>query len=88
MLIPSFIPSKPIDSDGNWTPEWAQLLQQLFTTLQKNIGQEGFIIPSLTAAQISSMDASKNVQALIYKSDSPGSLVVNLNGTFKTVQTV
>lgn len=54
--IPNFTNTPAVDiKTGNWTPEWANLLQQLFSELQTNIGTEGVKLPQLTANQITQL---------------------------------
>jgi hypothetical protein len=56
MTIPSLVPSRfPnffdtqfVDKQGYLTDPWRQILQQLFTQLQLNMGNEGLVAPSQT----------------------------------------
>lgn len=50
MNIPNFENATFIDRSGYLTDYWAQILQQLFSELQKNVGQEGFIISPVSSA--------------------------------------
>jgi hypothetical protein len=85
MLIPNFINTKPVDENGNWTPEWANIMTQLLTQMQLNLSNEGFVMPKLTGTQIGYLtDADKSNGALVQDS-TDGSLKYNLNGAWKTV---
>jgi hypothetical protein len=48
---------KVIDKDGGLTQQWHLGLSSLFQALQVNLKNEGFLLPSLTAAQIATIQA-------------------------------
>ena len=85
MNIPNFLNTPPINPEtGDWTPEWSNLMQQLFTQLQSNLGPEGFVISQQSTANIAALtDASKSTAAIIYDSTVPA-FKGNVGGTWKT----
>ena len=86
MIIPNFSNIKVVDEKGYFTPDWQNLMQELFSTLQKNLSNEGIIVPQQDAANILSLNSGASIGALLYDSDND-LLKVNLAGTFKTVTT-
>lgn len=67
------------------SPEWKNLLQQLFSELQINVSQEGFILPIQTTANIAIIENGLNrdtTGTIIYDSDT-NEFKGNVNGTFK-----
>ena len=82
MDIPSFIPMKVVDDKGYLTPEWMNLINQLISQLQLNLGNEGYVLPQLTTTQINDLtDTSKSKGALVYDSVT-NQVKANLNGTW------
>jgi len=55
MNIPNFLNAKFVNDDGFLTPEWANILQQLFTELQLNAGTEGLKASPLSADDITKL---------------------------------
>lgn len=85
MDIPSYIPMKVIDEEGNFTPEWANLMNQLISQLQLNLGGEGYVLPQLQTAQINELvDANKSTGAMVYDSNT-NQFKVNISGAWKVV---
>lgn len=87
MNIPNFQNSKVVDEKGMLTAEWANIFQQLFTELQINVSNEGYKVPQQTTTTISTLNNTNSTSALIYDS-TLDELKVNLNGVFKTIQTI
>lgn len=85
MNIPNFIETRVVDENGNWTQPWAFIMEQLLTQLQLNAGIEGLVIPNLTVDKVALLTESQN-GALIYDSTN-NQAKVNINGTFKVIQT-
>lgn len=57
-IFPDFPHQSPvIDKDGDFTNMWSLSLGALYQALQKNFKNEGILFPSLTAAQITSIQA-------------------------------
>ena len=65
---------------------WKDTLEQLFNELQKNMSDEGYILPHLTTAQITELNIPKYIGALVYDTDT-NKANVNINGTFKEILT-
>lgn len=86
MKIPSVLEHPLVDKDGNLTQPWKLAFAQLLTQLQKNLSDEGFVIPQQSSANISILNNAKSTGALIYDADTH-ELKINLNGIFKTIQT-
>lgn len=87
MKIPNLIHEKIIDEHGRLHPAWRDVLEQLFTQLQLNLSNEGYVVPQQPTTNITKLNTSKSIGALLYDSTT-NELKVNLNGTFKTIQTV
>lgn len=87
MNIQNLLHEKPIGEDGHWHPAWKLLLGNLITQLQQNLSNEGFIIPQQTTDNINILNNNKSTGALIYDSTTH-ELKINLNGMFKTIQTM
>lgn len=63
MNIPNLPALSPIvDENRIRTPIEQIFMQQLITELQQNVGNEGFVVPGLTAAQITMIQNNKNIQ--------------------------
>lgn len=60
MQIPAFEQVKFVDEQGMLTPTAEQMLKLLFQQLTQNVGTEGFIIPSQSAANIALLTNSAN----------------------------
>jgi len=69
------------------TDNWKHLFEQLFDVLQKNLSDESIITPHQPTSNISQLNLSQYSGGLVYNSDS-NKLMVNENGTFKTIQTI
>ena len=87
MNIPNFINSKVIGDNGFLTPEWQQILMQLFTELQQKVSEEGFILPIQSSSNIGILNNIDSLAAIIYNEDT-NKAMLNENGTFKTIQTI
>lgn len=60
ILIPNFSNTKAIDDKGNWTPEWANIMQQLISQLQLNYSNEGLKVPQQTTDVINDIGVLPN----------------------------
>ena len=50
MIIPNYVDIPIVDpKTGLVSDEWKVILQQLLSQLQKNVGTEGFVIPSISS---------------------------------------
>ena len=86
MTIPVFDNIRMVDKEGMLTPEWKSILTDLFATLQDRMSDEGLVMPSQPASNIALLTSSDN-GAMVYDSDN-NVAKININGTFKTIQTV
>jgi hypothetical protein len=86
MKIPNLSNRKIADRDGNMTPEFHDIMSLLLSQLQQNNSNEGLFIPQQTSTNITTLNNQKSTAALIYNSETHTPLI-NVNGTFKTIQT-
>ena len=56
MIVPNFENDKFVDENGYLTAKWSNILQNLFSRMQAEVGQEGFVIPSLPSSDINSIE--------------------------------
>lgn len=86
-----FIPNRPISNKvindkGELHPEWDHFFDGLISTLQKNLSNEGVVIPQQTTANITALNTDRSVGALLYDKQT-NELKVNIDGEYKVVQT-
>ena len=88
MIIPTFSGNQIVNKDGTPTPEFKQWVDQLVLVLQTNAGTEGLTPSNLPSDDINTIESSSTKQngTFIYDDDTH-EMKVNLNGTFKTIQT-
>jgi hypothetical protein len=92
MNIPNFENIKFVDNNGYITTEWQFILQQLFTLLQKNLSDEGYLIPQQPTSVITTLQtqfaANPTPSAffgdLLYDSTT-NQAKINIAGTFKVI---
>lgn len=88
MIIPTFTHDKVVRDDGYFTSPWEILFQTLLQTLQQNVSDEGFVIPSQTSANITRIESNPVIDCrLIYNSDTNKLMVRLADGTFHNVTT-
>ena len=63
MNIPNYVNSKVVDEQGNYTPEWGNIMMQLLSELQLNAGTEGLKASPLSTTQISDLITIAGVSA-------------------------
>jgi hypothetical protein len=80
MKIPNLIDIPVVGQDGKLTDPWRQILTQLFTELQKNVSNEGFIIPQQPTANITTLSSQQSIGAILYNSDTD-----KFEGCFKKI---
>jgi len=86
MILPSFLHTKIVDKDGYPTEDFKNFLTNLVMPLQQNLSNEGYKLPFQTEENIAILDNPKSTGMMLY--DEKNNVVkVNLNGTYKTVQT-
>lgn len=84
MNVPNFVNGQFVDENGMLTPEWNNVLNQLLTQAQLNLGPEGYVVPQLTTVQIAQLTKPQSIGAMVYDSTALA-LKVNINGVWKTV---
>jgi hypothetical protein len=92
MNIPNYDYSPITERDGNLSPIWSLIIQQLLSVLQTNLSDTGYILPQLTTTQIAALQASFALAPnpslyygdMVYDS-TLNEVKVNIAGTFKVV---
>lgn len=83
MNIPNFIHEKFVDDSGNLTTSWGYWFDQLIQQLKSNVGTEGYVLPPLTATQLTQLTNSPD-GTLVW--DTTDKLIrVSVGGVWKTV---
>jgi hypothetical protein len=67
--VPNFEDMQVVDSDGNFTPAWKNIMSGLFSFVQQNFSQEGLVVPQQTTANIGTLTTMKSVGVILYDSD-------------------
>lgn len=88
MNIPNIPPMTTpfINKDGHVTEVWYNVLNQLIIQMQENVSNEGYKVPQQSTFNVSALNNTKSIGALLYDEDLH-LLKVNINGVFKTVTT-
>jgi hypothetical protein len=55
MIVPSYEYAKVFDDNGDFTPQWRQIITVLLQQLQIAISNNGFAIPNRTTADITNL---------------------------------
>lgn len=87
MKIPSVPQVQFITKEGDAHPQWREFFRELSIALQQNLSDEGYNIPPQSTDNITLLNNAKSVRNLVYDSTAH-ELKINLNGTFKTIQTM
>lgn len=87
MNIPNLYTGTQVNEDGMLSAEAHQQFDQLFSELQNNLSNEGFMIPQQDTDTITSLNHDKSKSALLYNQNH-NEFNGNVNGTFKTIPTV
>ena len=85
MPIPVFDNIKVVDENGYFTPEWKNIIESLFATLQYKLSDEGSVIPSQPNANIQVLTEAPN-GTMVYD-ETNNTALININGDFKIIQT-
>jgi hypothetical protein len=84
------IPNVPIDklssTDGRISPTWAAYFQNLMTQMRLNLSDEGYVVPSLTSAEIAQINNTANVGKILYNTTTQR-MMINNSGTFENILT-
>ena len=86
MNIPNLADGPLVKKDLNMDDQWFLMFSQLFTELQNNLSNTGFIVPSLSATQVADLDLTKNIGGIFYN-NTLGKFQCNENGSLKTITT-
>lgn len=86
MNIPNLLSHPLVDNDNMMHPAWRDFFSQLITEMQNNLSNEGYKVPQQPTANVTALNTDKSKGALLYDNQTD-ELKVNINGTFKTVQT-
>lgn len=87
MKIPVFSNIQFVDkATGYLTDIWGKMLNQLFDQLQKNVSDEGFVIPSLSTDDI--LKLTNAVDGTLIYDETLNVLKIRKNGVFTTIQTL
>lgn len=87
MKTPSVPQVKFIMPDGDAHPQWREYFRELSIALQQNLSDEGYNIPPQSSANIAILNNAKSIRNLVYD-NTAHVLKINLNGVFKTIQTM
>jgi hypothetical protein len=86
MKIPNFINTKIVNDKGELTESWKEVMTQLFTQLQLNVSDEGFMIPQQSSANVTTLGVPESTGAVLYDYDK-NLFNGNINGTFQQIIT-
>ncbi len=87
MKVPSVPQVKFITESGDAHPYWRQYFKELSIALQKNLSDEGYNIPQQSTDNLTVLNNAKSIGNLVIDSTAH-ELKINLNGVFKTIQTM
>lgn len=86
MYIPVFSNLKLVDQNGDLTNEMQIFFDELIQSLFLNLSDNGYVIPSVSAADLPSIEQLMPDGTMWYESDS-NELVVKINGALRKVTT-
>ncbi len=49
MIVPNFVDVKVVNEDGTFTDEWRNIMQTLLQSAQLNLGNEGYVVPTVSS---------------------------------------
>lgn len=87
MKLPNLTFGPICDNNFNVSTEWAQYFSQTTQQIQENFSDNGVVLPKQTSANISLLSGSSNIGLMVYDSDT-NEFKININGTWKVVQTI
>lgn len=91
------VSSAMVDKSGMLTSSWQQYFTNLTSGLQYTLPDDGVIVPTVTAAQIASMEQQfisdgdlnpKYNQPRLVKNSDTGNYMLNVSGIFKNIQVI
>lgn len=88
MNVPNLLVSQMVNKEGYLSDDWLMFLQNLISGLQSNIGQEGFVVPTLSPANVLIVQNATDVNGnytcqlgtMVRESGVPGRLLVAMDG--------
>lgn len=85
--LPAFYDMPATDKDGKLTTDLHLYLDQQSQYMEKNLGQNGYVIPSLTGAQITNISADAAEGTMWFQTDAAVNqkLKIKMDGSVKTV---
>lgn len=87
MNIPNVPMSKIVDSNGTMSQDWCSFFQNLITQLRLNVSNEGYVFPSLTAAQVTDLNNNGSKARILFNATT-NRMMVNNAGTFQNIDVV
>lgn len=84
--LPSFQHEKLVDENGHLTDAWRDTFIQLFTFVNKNLSNQGFMIPQQETKTITDLGTTQATGAILYDSKTH-TFKGNVNGVFKEFKT-
>ena len=86
MKFPSLVQAKMMDEKGFFTEAGNNLMTELLTVLQNHLSDEGYKLPFQTTSNLVILNNDKSIGRILYDQDAK-LMKVNLDGTYKTIQT-
>lgn len=86
MRIPVFADVKYFDKDGGLTDQALLYQEELNQAMQNNLSDNGWVIPSLTATQVTTIQ-SQMPNGTIWLETTNNVLVVKINGSLEKITT-
>lgn len=85
--ITSLVKTPVVNQDGTIHRAWRQMLEQLISTLQQHLPDEGHIMPQQSDSNMTKLNTDNNKSRLLYNIDKEA-LHVNNEGVYKPIETV
>lgn len=87
MSIPNLPSNRNIvGKDGRMTDEWYLYFDNLTTALQVGVSDEGFLLPKQSSDNITKLNTEQSIGTMLFNTTDSVAMV-NLTGTFVTIQT-
>ncbi len=81
MIVPFLSSNNITDENGKLTDEFFSTLIQLLTNLRQSIGDEGFLIPSVTNSDMAIIESGALIGTVVFNTDAVnGSTSMTPNG--------
>lgn len=86
MNVPNWIIQRLVDEKGEAHPQAQTFFSQLITEMQKNLSNEGYVVPSQSSANIQQLSTTDNKAKLLYDAEEEV-MKLNNNGKFQQIYT-